>query len=296
MSKQYHVNQSPLYKLRSKKKLYILLGTTEKQFHELLKNSNYKVFSTGSRLIQTPRHKLKNIHRKINNYLTRVALPTYLHSGRKKHSPVSNAKAHIQSKEAIAVDIRRYFPSTKYPAVFKLFNDYFKCSPDVSGILARLCTYKGMIPTGSPLSMSLAFWANRELFGALEQHAKTNHLSMTLYVDDLVFSGEKIPSGFQAEVLNKIREHGLTPHLGKLKFYSEGQPKQITGVIISEGEMRVKNKLLKDIYDLRKQLKTLKPDDQAKIAQSLTGKLSAAAQIDPRFKRKIEAFQRRLNS
>ncbi|GHS71080.1 hypothetical protein EKTHUN627_18790 [Enterobacter kobei] len=61
-------------------------------------DSAYKEFENDAgRKIQEPIPQLKAVHKKIGVLLSRIELPPYLHSGRKKHSTLTNAKAHKQA-------------------------------------------------------------------------------------------------------------------------------------------------------------------------------------------------------
>jgi hypothetical protein len=71
-----------------------------------------------------------------------------------------------------------------------------KCSPDVAEILAQICTCNGHIPTGSRISMPLAFWANHKMFDELKNIADTFEVTMTVYVDDITFTGSSVNKFF----------------------------------------------------------------------------------------------------
>ena len=196
--KTYTLGQSPLYRLKTKRKLLDLLRISMPELRIAVKDDgNYVVFdqlskSGNSRTIQHPKDGHKVIHCRIANLLSRLALPDYLHSGRKKHSHVSNAIPHVGSKKVLTTDIKQFFPSTSRIMIFNFFYNNMKCSPDVADALASICTFNGHIPTGSQLSMPLAFWANIRMFEQLNNLAVKHSVDMTVYVDDLTFSGDAV--------------------------------------------------------------------------------------------------------
>lgn len=67
---------------------------------------------------------------------------------------------------------------------------------------------------------------------------------MTVYVDDVAFSGEQIQAGFLKKIKMIVNESGLTIKNRKIKIYREKQPKMITGIIIKNNSLAVRNKNL----------------------------------------------------
>ena len=56
-----------------------------------------------------PLEKLELVHTRIASLLSRIALPEYLHSGKKKCSNVTNAKAHLNNEKMMTTDIKAFF-------------------------------------------------------------------------------------------------------------------------------------------------------------------------------------------
>ncbi|MBF4355323.1 RNA-directed DNA polymerase, partial [Vibrio anguillarum] len=92
-------------------------------------------------------------------------------------------------------------------------------SPDIADILADICTCHNHIPTGSRISMPLAYWANCRMFEELESISGKHNVTMTVYVDDLTFSGEKVNRQLKSLVKKIISKHGHTMHPKKTKLY-----------------------------------------------------------------------------
>jgi hypothetical protein len=296
-SKKHSLNQSPFYKLKTKRKLIELLGFS---MFELLVSKkdigNYKVFDQignngKSRTIQYPKDKQNEIHNRIANLLTRIELPEYLHSGRKKHSHITNAIQHLGSKKTLTTDIKSFFQSTTREMVFNFFYRTLCCSSDVSDVLSYICTYNSHIPTGSQLSMPLAFWANINMFEQLDNLSTSLNAVMTVYVDDLTFSGEQVNRHFLSIVKKIIVSNGHIPHPKKTKLFNKTDIKVITGVVIKENETLITNKQHMLIYQSLESWKGCREESliASYITPKLLGRLNALSGIDPRLKDKAKS-------
>ncbi|NNG42413.1 RNA-directed DNA polymerase [Pseudoalteromonas sp. NEC-BIFX-2020_002] len=297
-SKKHSINQSPFFKLKTKKKLIELLGLASSELSIAKKDiGNYVVFEQmgnngKSRTIQHPKDKQNEIHNRIANLLTRIELPAYLHSGRKKHSHITNATQHLGSKKVLTTDIKSFFQSTTKKMVFNFFNRKLLCSPDVSHILSCICTFNGHIPTGSQLSMPLAFWANIDMFERLENLSSSLNVDMTVYVDDLTFSGEQVNRRFLSLIKKIIISSGQVPHPLKTKLFKKNDLKIITGVALKEDKTLITNKQHMLIYQSFESWKGCR--DEPVIANyvmpKLLGRLNALSGIDPKLKDKAKSL------
>ncbi|WNJ97623.1 reverse transcriptase family protein [Vibrio ruber] len=299
-NKSYSIIDSPFYKLLSKKKLAALLKC---EFSELKKlrddEGNYSEFedigkSGKPRKIQKPSRNLDIVHTRIASLLSRISTPTYLHSGKKEHSNVTNAKAHLGTSALMTTDIRSFFPSTSHRMIFSFFYGVMKCSSDVAELLADLCTCHKHLPTGSRISMPLAYWANCRMFEELNSLSSKHCATMTVYVDDLTFSGSKVNKRFTSTVNKIISKHGHTMHPAKTKLYSSHEPKLVTGVVVDKGVLRVRNeqhlKLCEDI-SLWSLIKDEKYALGSSITSKLIGRLNAMGTIETRFKSKAKSVR-----
>lgn len=282
--KSYPLNQSPLYQLRSKKRLAELLSVPLSSLVKLSKSdSNYKKFSIvkngKSRLVETPKPFLETIHKKLFGLLRRLEVPEYLHSGVKKRSHVSNAESHKGKNELAKIDIKAFYPETKRESIYQFFRQALSCSPDVSSILTDFCTVDGHIPTGSQISQVLAFHSNKGLFDEIDQLSNEYGITFTCYVDDLSFSGKKVPPSFLWEVKKLIVKYGYRYH--KEHHYSESKVKVVTGVAIKGDEVLVKNAHHLSIYQLQQKLNNGTISE--KEFNSLLGMLNSASQVSVRY-------------
>lgn len=277
----YPLNQSPFYRLSSKRKLAEMLGFDLTDFTSLVDDSNYREFTNKQeRLIQHPIGALDPVHQRIAELLARLELPSYLHS-RKKRSYISNAAAHAANVPLIKTDISKFYPSTSFSAIVKMFKDDFKCSPDVAWHIARLCSFKGShLPTGSYLSGIVAFLSHRQMFNEIYAFSIKHGCTMTCYVDDIVLSGPKATKTLLNEVRNIIRRHGLVAKPEKSKTFPANKPKIVTGVVISADGLAVPNRLLHEIHQNQALiLQTSNSPKRRRLFRSLRGRKQAAKQI-----------------
>lgn len=277
----YALNQSPLYRLNSKRKLGELLGVKFTDFAKLVELSNYHVFvNKNGRQIQHPIKELDPVHRRIAKLLARLDLPDYLHS-RKGRSYISNAAAHASDVPLIKTDISKFYPSTSFSSVFNLFRERFQCSPDVAWNLAQLCCYRAAhLPTGSYLSGIIAFLAHQSMFDEIHELSRNAGCIMTCYVDDIVLSGHGATKALLYEVRGVMNRHGLSAKREKSKTFPADKPKIVTGVVITSNGLAVPNKRLKDARCLRTLIE--KTSDLIKkdhLSSSLKGKIQEAKQI-----------------
>ena len=299
--KSYSLLDSPLYKLKTKRKLAAILQHSLPDLRVLRSDEeNHTVFEESKkggkpREIQKPNPRMEAVHTRIASLLCRIETPGYLHSGKKGHSNVSNALAHINSNNLLTTDVKAFFPSTSRRQVFSFFYSIMKCSPDVADILADLCTYNSHIPTGSRISMPLAYWANVSMFNELQALSAKHSVKMTIYVDDLTFSGKEVNRLFQSCVKKILSKYGHTMHPTKTVLYRMDQPKLVTGVIISDGQLKVRNEqhyLLSGEVDVWRVIKDLPYASGMKTTSKLLGRLYSMGVIDSRYKSKAVSIRK----
>lgn len=309
--KSYALSDSGLYNITTKKRLEDRLQKPFSELKKLTDDSNYRTFLIkkldGSfREVEAPKLKLDIVQTRIASLLIRVAMPDYVHSGIPGRSNITNAQCHIGDHPLLTMDIRRFYPSTSRKSIYNFFRSKLKAAPEIAGILADLCSYKGSatqphLPTGSRLSMPLAFWANYTMYENLYAFCKSKKITMTIYVDDLTFSGDAVNRSVEHKVKKIVRDAGLAIHPEKSRLYRRDEPKLVTGVIIDGSELKVRNKHHGLIYKLFNKLRTATCDktleEHQKIAidtlqKQLLGRLSAAGQIDPAFKQRAAGLRR----
>lgn len=299
---RYSVNQCVFYKLANRRKLATLFNMKLPEFRRLIfRADNYRTFyivasdNKKKRLVEWPKPTLERLHRRLLRLISHVEVPKYLHSGVRGRSYISNARVHVGNFEVRKLDIKSFYPSTTSRSIHDYFMNVMRCSPDVSQLLTALVTYRGHLPTGSAASQLVAFFAHQRMFDALFAISSAHNITMSVYVDDITFSGSHVPNKFMYEVKKIIHNHGLAYH--KEKSYLRSDRKLITGVIVSSEGIYVRNRLHKSIYDGFEALEnTDDTAEQIEIVASLAGRINAASQIEPGQRKKLFRIQRKSAS
>ena len=280
MPKAYPIHDSPLYKIVGLGQLEQRLNIKFSKLDKLL-NNNYRVWlNPKGREIQCPLGMLNQVHIHIGRLLGRIETPTYVHS-KKSRSYVTNANQHKGNVALAKTDISKFYPSTTRKMVWEMFVNQFKCAKHVSDILADICCYQQKhIPTGSPISGRIAFFASIDLFNKVDAYCKKEGCHFTLYVDDLTISGRNATKFLINEVRKVIRLNGLKAKRSKTQTFPAYSAKTVTGVILRGTESLLPNKRHKAIADTRRSFDNAKnPYDKEQLKVSLNGKLREAKQV-----------------
>ena len=302
---KYAPEQSPLFGLRSKRKLAELLGWsgTGNELDAFANRAdNYRIFTIQEhgkkpREVQEPKEGLQRIHRRLASLLLRIAPPDYLHSGLRKRSFVTNGACHVNAMPAIKLDIRKFYPSTKWAHIFRCFREDFQCAEDIAGVLASLScvsTVSGRhLPTGSAVSQILAFYVHRPMFDAINGISLERKGVFTLYVDDMVLS---LPDASPADIRRVgrlITGQGLGWH--KARFFPAGTPKRITGTIASPDHLRAnKRQHFKYLRTLESMDAAKAGTEKASAARRGIGLLFSIAQVDPHYAARARKMTQKL--
>ena len=276
----YPVHQSPLFRLLSKRQFELVVGVNWEATPQLLACEGYRVWKNEKdRDIQAPIFWMATVHKRIANLLGRIELPDYLFS-RKGRSYADNARQHVGNQALVKTDISKFYPSTTRRMVMNMFFEDFQCAEDVAHRLADICCYKQKhLPTGSPLSGRVAFFAARHLFDEVATLASASNCKMTTYVDDITLSGPNATKALLGEVRKIVSRHGLTTKQKKSKTFAASAVKTVTGAAIVGNELRLPNQRHKRISEAHQDVRTSSGSNRAKAARVLRGRLQEANQI-----------------
>jgi hypothetical protein len=241
---------------------------------------HYRVWTNDKgREIQAPQGWLAQVHKRIEQLLARIELPSYLYS-QKGHSYADNAKFHLGNTPLIKTDISRFYPSVTRQMVFRMFVDDFECAVDVARRLADICCYKqAHLPTGSPLSGRVAFFSKRRMFDEIARTACSAGCKMSAYIDDVTVSGESATKTLLGKIRQIIHQHGLRTKNSKSKTFAREAIKMVTGVVIVRDEVRLPNARHRKIFLARQALQTVLSADREHAQRVLAGRLQEAHQV-----------------
>ncbi|MBA5608512.1 RNA-directed DNA polymerase [Duganella sp. FT3S] len=289
--KQYELEKSPFFQLKSKKKLAELLNVSlpslsRTQIEKLA--SCYRIFvdRESRRFITEPVGELQVIHQRLLQYFSRIAPPDYLHSARKKRSYKSNAEQHIGNTNVLKIDIKKFFPSVQFSYIHDFFSNQLQCAPDIAAILARLCTVKTSrhgvhLPTGSCISPVLSFLANKPMFDRVAALCASQRCTFSLYVDDITISGAGATHALLTSIAVEINNAGYGFH--KIKSYFS-EPAVVTGLIVTHDRLCLPHERQKKIREVAEALRiSIDTGIRERLLASLVGRLSEAEQIDTKY-------------
>jgi len=284
---RHPLHQSRLYAVRSRAKLAALFGLTRATLDEVLalarpySERRIEITHNGKtkeRTIREPRGALRPIHITVRKVLSRIEPPEFLFCPVKQRSYVSNAACHVGANEIRKLDIKAYFPSTPSRRVYWFFHKIMACSPDVAAILAKLLTADGRLATGSTVSPILSFFAFYDMWLAIADIAKQAGCQLSVYMDDIAISGDRVPDRVIWEIKKQIHCRELLAH--KERRYTGGAG-EVTGAMIKEGKLMVPNRQRKKAYDTRMALAaTEDPREAARLVSVLRGLNQQRRQIE----------------
>lgn len=292
---RHPLDQSPFYKLRSKRKLADLLRISQAELRLMCRTAGevYREFSVPKkdgalRRVEDPARQLKLVQARIARQLSRIKPPDYLFCPVKGRCYVSNAAQHRGNRVVRCLDVRKYFPSTPSRRVFWFFHTVMRCERDVAAALAKLATYQGHLPTGSPLSPILAYFAHYDVWEAVAAICREHGYTLTVYIDDVTISGPKISPTVMWSVKEAIHASGLRYH--KEKVFHD-RPAEITGVIVNGEQLAAPNRQLKKIATIRTAIRTedrrgLRGADTKQLRLKLGGLQGQIGQISSQMRRR----------
>lgn len=234
------LTQSRLYKVSSPERLAKVLGTSLRDLRALcaldLRYREFDIPKAGGKLrhCEDPVPALKAIHSRIASALSQIEAPDFLFCPVKGRSYISNAAAHRHNRAVRCLDIKKFFPSTPSRRVYWFFKTVLGFRGDAAGLMTDLTTFDGRLPTGSPLSPILAYFAFYDMWAEIAAFCRSRDYVLTVYIDDVTVSGEKVPLSDLWHIKTIIRRHGLEYH--KEKSFID-RPAEITGVVIRDGEV-----------------------------------------------------------
>lgn len=304
----YPITQSPLYRLKTKRKLAEILFTSVKVITAISVEKVYRCWDTKSkypsdavelrhkpRQVEQPSPGLAVLQRRAHDLLSRIELPEYLHSARKGRSYVGNALSHTGSGRAVRIDVRKFYRSASDKHIWLFYKETLKCSPDVAHLLTELTSYNRHIPTGSPLSPIISFFAYKPMFDALNALAAEIDAKMTVYIDDIVISGDSVDGKLIPKCKRVIKEFDLRGH--KVAFFRKGAVRVITGAAVTSSGISLPHKRQRKIRALERELlKSNSTELRLLYLKAIVGQYREAKIFDSRFVAKAQSYADQLSN
>lgn len=243
--------------------------------------------SGGYRLITSPYPSLQHVQKHIlNNILDTITCFKHSYAFTKNKSAIDHAKFHLGCNELLMMDIENYFPSIKKNNIFEsLINNNIELQTSL--YIAELCTFDDYLPQGACTSPALSNIVFLPIDIRLNNLAKSLSLKYSRYADDLAFSGEKIPRNLTKTIEKILQHYDFNINHKKSKLKINGSKKIITGISISNNELKIPKKFKRElraiIYEIEKNTDHIfmMPNFDPMIYEKTIGKLNYWLQIEP---------------
>ena len=270
----YPLHRSCLYRIGKRRDLASLLGLELTKLCELAgPGHRYSHFplpkkTGGTRMVDNPREDLKRVQKRIGVLLSRIMPPEFLFCPVKGRSYVSNAAQHRGNRIVHSLDVKKYFPSTPSRRVYWFFHSVMDCTTDVASVLAKIACCDGYLPTGSPLSPIMAYYAHVDVWENVARIAREHDLVITVYVDDITVSGSRVPTAVIWQIKKALYGGGLRYHKEKR---SVDRPTEVTGVVLRDGQLLSPNRQRDKLRKLRRASRRARNPE---IKKALDGKIA----------------------
>jgi RNA-directed DNA polymerase len=304
-----------------------LLKTPFFQLEELLNKPDYKCFTIkkkkdGTRQICAPVKQLKAIQKRLNYYLQAYYLwikPDEVHGfvinpyyRRSYCNIVENAKAHVNKKHVLNIDLKDFFHNISARQVKELFSSAsFNFNDQIASALTLLTTYAGKLPVGAPSSPVISNFICLQLDSDLTIFCRQNNLTYSRYADDLTFSADTdISTDIVLDIINLIKKNHFKINAKKVRLKSYNHKQTVTGLTVNK-KVNVDRRLLKKIRAMLHDLTTngiekavqrhfkiedIEPGHREKFIYRLVGYINFIGQVrgkkDPLYLKKKSAYEK----
>ena len=245
------------------KHLSLLIGIQEKDLIKMLFDEcrfYSKAFipkkAGGVRELSVPSVDLKYIQRWIlSNILSRINTSAYAFGFRTNLSIVDNARMHLHKHCIVNIDLHDFFPSISFENVFRIFS-YYGYTREVSFALAKLCTFAGKLPQGSPASPCISNVCCLKLDARLAALSTKYEATYSRYADDLTFSSCHDIKTIVRPVTAIVSDEGFAVNKKKTRIAYSHQRQEVTGLIVNGDHITIPNefkrKLQQELYYCKK--------------------------------------------
>jgi RNA-directed DNA polymerase len=246
---RYKLSQSPFAQRPTQRDIASLLGEKKDDLRRLADYKNEFIVRrqtvTGKngkiRDLAYPVGRLRAAHERFKFHLNKVIQPGYLFSPRKGKSQKDNAAHHLEGKQYLTLDLKKFYPSTSDAMVRRWLIEELGMHSDVAGLLTRICTVDGKVSFGSPVTPVLCALIHRRMFDQIADLCIQRGHNYSVWVDDLTISGDFIPGDIVIKIREIIRKSGLKSH--KLHYRTGNRPVFITGIGVVGSSLIVPNTL-----------------------------------------------------
>ncbi len=191
----------------------------------------------GTRTIHAPCDALKHLLRGLNHrYFAPIDTDPHCHC-RKGTGVLKAVRLHRAHPALLHRDLMSFFPSVTRDRIRKTLTRR-GYAPRIAADFAAICTVNGVLPQGSPTSVSLANLVLAGLDARIGTLCRDNGLTYTRYVDDIAVSGGEVRLAKIELLIDRIIEDDGWLCGSKGGFFPAGSYREYLGVNIGD-ELRV---------------------------------------------------------
>jgi len=289
-SKQYKVLPShKVLPTLSLNKFAYCLGVSRVKLEDLVNHLVYcydpfeKKTADKKRVIDNPQGLLKEVQKRINDrILSSIELPEYVVGGVKGKKPTEHPQRHINKPVVVTVDVKDCFPSITNKMIFDIWHRQLGCSSEVARLVTKLTTRVGHLPLGASTSLALSNLALRPCLERINLIAQSCGLTMGQYVDDLAFSGDKLPDDFITAVVAEFQKHGFKINRKKVVVMRSNEPQLVTRKVVNKKvsiPLKERNRVRAAIDALEKT--NIEDRNYIKHYRSVKGRISNLGEFHP---------------
>jgi retron-type reverse transcriptase len=237
---------------------------------------------------------LSQLHRGLAMVVTNSAnFGEHIQGFVKKRSTRSNAEKHLGAKIILHADIKGFFDAITTQHVQAAFVEH-GASPHMAETLAKACTIDGLLRQGTRCSPTVANLVCLSMDEAFLRLAASTGCTYSRYADDIVFSGDSVPSDDSVRAI--LTKSGFELRDGQCFHQRQGRVQYVTGLSVADPlkprlPRRLKNQLRLVMYYIEKyglddHLDKSSRSDGESSVWWLYGLLSYAQSIEPQLARK----------
>ena len=147
-----------------------------------------------------------------------------------------NASVHCGRKCIVKLDIKKFFEHIDEKSVYLIFRR-LSYPPDVCRMLAKLCCFKGRLPTGAPTSPYLSNLFMKKFDREMSLFCENKNISYTRYSDDITFSFDSFDKTRLIRVTRNflgLYANGLPLNQEKIFVVTNNKKQKVTGLVVNK--------------------------------------------------------------
>ena len=183
-----------------------------------------------------------------------------VHGYQKGKSPITNARAHINKAAIIKIDLANFFPGISGGMIHSALTSHpYHMQPRAATLITALCTYRGILPQGSPASPIISNIVARSLDIKLINFAKKHRCTFTRYADDITISFtnhhhasrsifyEEENLRLSDELKDIFTSKNFVINEDKLRFRKYYNRQMVNGIIINNKKLNLSRQYVNEI-------------------------------------------------